>query len=432
VRTHRPPPPQTARRAARALTASRQVHWVLADCAAAVTLLVLQAGHAAAQTPQAGFPRWLVLAGIGVAALPIAARRAWPVPVLAIVLAANTLVTVAGGSGDPAIPVALALYTVAVTRPPRDSAAAAAAALTVTLLAQAYAGLAGPPRMPRTVLEDLMTVTAVIMAAAWGTGAMQRRFAAHAAAEVARRAVTDERLRIARELHDVISHAMTLITAKAAVTSYLIDSRPEEAGPALAVIEATGRAALDEMRRLLGVLRAGEIGTTPDPDTGGGETAADGAGTARAPAPGLTGLPALAARTAAAGVRTTLDIRGERDLPEAMALSVYRIVQEALTNVVKHAAPARCHVQVDLAGDQVAVTITDDGRPRPAPAGRTASPGGHGLIGIRERVGMYRGDFTAGPRPGGGFQVAARLPVALAGRAAVDGRAAAGGRESPA
>jgi signal transduction histidine kinase len=426
VRTHLPPLPQTGRRAAHALTAARQAHWVIADCAAAVTLLVLLAGHAASQPPQSGIPRWLTLAGSGAAAMPIAARRAWPAPVLAIVLIANTLVTVAGASGDPAVPVALALYTVAVTQPPRRSAAAAAAALTVTLLAQAYASLARQPPTPRTVLEYLMTATAVIMAAAWGTGAMQRRYTAHAAAEVARRAVTDERLRIARELHDVISHAMTLITAKAAVTSYLIDSHPEEAGPALAVIEATGRAALAEMRRLLGVLRAGDSGTPPDPDAESGETAADGPGTARAPAPGLTGLQALAARTAAAGVRTTLDIRGEPELPEAMALSVYRIVQEALTNVVKHAAPARCHVQVHLAGDHVTVTITDDGRARPAAAGRTASPGGHGLIGIRERVGMYRGDFTAGPRPEGGFQVAARLPVAPAGRGAV------ADRESPA
>lgn len=413
------PLPQAGRRAARAVTAARQAHWVIADCAGAVVLLALLAGRAASQPPQFGIPGWLAVAGSGVAALPIAARRAWPAPVLAIVLIANTLVIVAGVSGDPAVAVALALYTVAVTRPPRRSAAAAATAITLTLLAQACTGLAAQPRMPLTVLEYLMTASAVIMAAAWGTGAMQRRYAAHAAAEVARRAVTDERLRIARELHDVISHAMTLVTAKAAVTSYLIDSHPEEAGPALAVIETTGRAALAEMRRLLGVLRADGSGTPPASDLESEDAAADGPGTVRVPAPGLTGLQALAAQAAAAGVRTTLDIRGERELPEAMALSVYRIVQEALTNVVKHAAPARCHVQVDLARDHVTVTITDDGRARPVTAGRTASPGGHGLLGIRERVSMYRGDFTAGPRPEGGFRVAARLPLAPADSPAV-------------
>jgi signal transduction histidine kinase len=187
-----------------------------------------------------------------------------------------------------------------------------------------------------------------------------------------------------------------LITAKAGVTNYLIDSRPEEARAALGVIESTGRGALTELRHLLGVLRAD--GDVP-PASG------DGVATARAPAPGLSGLEALTVQAAAAGVRTRLEIRGEREIPEAMALSVYRIVQEALTNVMKHAGPADCHVLVDLTGDRIAIDVSDDGR---VPL---ATPGGHGIIGMRERVGLYGGKFTAGPRPEGGFRVTARIPI---------------------
>lgn len=137
-------------------------------------------------------------------------------------------------------------------------------------------------------------------------------------------------------------------------------------------------------------LRAG--GNTPD------------AG-ARAPAPGLAGLEALAAQATSAGVHTDLRIRGERELPEAMALTVYRIVQEALTNVVRHAGSASCRVLVDLAGDHVDIDVSDDGR---VPS---AAAAGHGLIGMRERVNLYNGQFAAGPRPDGGYRVRARIPT---------------------
>lgn len=291
----------------------------------------------------------------------------------------------------------------AVSQPPRRSLAALTGALVLTSGAEAYSGLAAHPAhhaLPWQTLQDLLAVSVVIIAAAWTIGAAareQRRYAARSAQQLAEHAVTDERLCIARELHDVIAHSMTLITAKAAVTNYLIDSRPEEARSALGVIETTGRTALIEMRHMLGVLRAdgnsraASYGTTD--------------ASARMPAPGLSGLKAPAAQAVAAGVRTDLQIRGERELPEAMALTVYRIVQEALTNVIKHAGSANCRVLVDLSGDHVGIDVSDDGR------GRPSATGGHGLIGMRERLDLYDGRFTAGPRPEGGYQVTAQIPI---------------------
>jgi signal transduction histidine kinase len=391
----------------------RPAHWIAADCLATVALLILLTDHAAGQQPQFGLPGWLAVTASVITALPVAVRRLWPGTVLAIVLAANTLATVSGVSGDPAVAVAFALYTVATSRAPRRSVIALATALALTLPAQAWWGLAGQPAMHWQALEYLVTATTALAGAAWAAGTMQRRYAAAASAEFARRAVMDERLRIARELHDVISHSMTLITAKAAVTNYLPDSGPGEARAALEIIEETGRAALAELRRMLSVLRADQDIEGTFATAGEGAAIGD-AGTARAPTPGLAGLAALAAQATAAGVRTSLDIRGESEIPATMALSVYRIVQEALTNVIKHAGPARCAVRVDLTSDHIAVVITDDGRPPPA---QTHRVGGHGLIGIRERVGLYGGDFSAGLRPEGGFRVAARLPTGAPGSA---------------
>jgi signal transduction histidine kinase len=166
--------------------------------------------------------------------------------------------------------------------------------------------------------------------------------------------------------------------------------RPDEAQDALRVIESTSRTALAEMRQMLGVLRSGVDAAQ------------------LAPAPGLTGLQTLISRAEPAGVTVDLDVRGTDRLPEGVALSVYRIVQEALTNVVRHAAPARCRVSVVLGRGEVHVEVTDDGPgTRVLPPDRRA---GHGLIGMRERVLMYGGSFHAGPRPEGGFGVSARLP----------------------
>jgi signal transduction histidine kinase len=407
-------PARAGRKRADWLVASgRQAHWIAADCVAAVVLLVVLTSHAAGQRPQFGLPGWLAVMACVFAAVPIAVRRLWPREVFAVVLTANTLSIACGVSGNPAVPVAIAAYTIAATCPARRSAASLAAALALTLFAQAWWGLAGRPAPPGQVLEYLLTATAALLGAAWAVGAMQRRNAARTGAELARRAAIDERLRIARELHDVISHGLTLITAKAGVTNYLTRSGEGEVQAALEIIEQTGRETLAELRRMLAVLRADD-GASPLTPTARGPAVGE-TGTVRVPAAGLTGLASLTAQATAAGVPTSLDIQGEGGISETMGLTVYRIVQEALTNVIKHAGPARCAVRVDLAIDYVSVQITDDGRQVPAAALRT---GGYGIIGMRERAELYGGDLSAGPRPDGGFRVAATLPVGSPGSGA--------------
>jgi signal transduction histidine kinase len=335
-------------------------------------------------------PAWVsVLAGLLVVA-PVAVRRLWPLPVLGAVIAATAGALLSGIIPDyasfPAFAaLALALYTVGVTVPRRRSVAALALCLTV-VAALLIAVL-------RTGLGDATTVgevgfVASLVAAAWvlGRATRERRaFATRVAEQATHRAVVEERLRIARELHDVVAHSMSVIAVKAAVGNHVAEADPREARAALGVIEATSRGALLELRRALGMLR--EHGSY-------------------APAPGLADLPRLAEQASAGGVHVDLAVTA-LELPDGVGLSVFRIVQEALTNVVKHAAPARCRVEVDVDPTEVRIAVTDDGRRATGPAAD-----GHGLIGIRERVSMYGGALTTGPGPDGGFRLAARLPYA--------------------
>jgi signal transduction histidine kinase len=206
--------------------------------------------------------------------------------------------------------------------------------------------------------------------------------------EEAKRAVADERLRIAQELHDVVAHSMGVIAVQAGVGAHVIDKDPGEAKKSLEAIASTSRSTLTEIRRLLGVLRADEHG-------------------AYQPAPGLADLNRLAADLGAAGLPVSLTIRGTRDdVPPGVDLTAYRIVQEALTNVLKHAGRANAQVLVACQPGIVHLEIADDGR---GVNGRAAE-GGHGLMGMRERVGVYGGTLDAGPSPGGGFRVVAELP----------------------
>jgi signal transduction histidine kinase len=206
--------------------------------------------------------------------------------------------------------------------------------------------------------------------------------------EQARRAVADERLRIAQELHDVVAHSMGVIAVQAGVGAHVIDTDPAEAKRSLDAISATSRGTLTEIRRLLGVLRAD--------DRAGYQ-----------PAPGLADLDRLVADLDAAGLPVSVHVDGGRhDVPPGVDLTAYRIVQEALTNVLKHAGTASATVTVGYEPGAVRLEIVDDGR---GVNGR-ASGGGHGLVGMRERVGVYGGTLEAGPVPGGGFRVRAHLP----------------------
>ena len=206
--------------------------------------------------------------------------------------------------------------------------------------------------------------------------------------ELAERAVEDERNRIARELHDVIAHSVSVMTVQAGAVRRVLAPEQEREREALLTVEETGRQALTEMRRLLGVLRRSD------------EAAA------LAPQPGLATLEHLVGQVREAGLPVAVTVEGEPiDLPPGVDLSAYRIVQEALTNALKHAGPAHAWVCVRYGADQVEVEVANDGR-------ANGSGDGYGLIGMRERVALCGGDLTAGPRPGGGFTISARLPVA--------------------
>lgn len=354
-------------------------------------LLALICGYAATEAPLAAGagvrePAWLSwVVGILIAA-PVAVRRSWPVPAVAVVLVGAVAALVSGvipdyASGAPSAALACVLYLVGVAEPRRRSAVTLGVCLTGTAGALAVAAT--------DVRTDLGGIgfACLIVGGAWIAGRVvreRRAYAAQATEQLTHRAVTDERLRIARELHDIVAHSMSLIAVKAAVANHVAEASPQEARDALRVIEATSRGALQEMRQALGVLR-------DDASYG--------------PMPGLNDLATLAEQAAAGGVDVALEVYGSADLPPAVGLSVFRIVQESLTNVVKHAAPARCRATVAVDSREVRIEVTDDGR-RDTPPNTT----GHGLVGIRERVTMYGGDFAAGPRPQGGFTVTARLP----------------------
>ncbi len=219
----------------------------------------------------------------------------------------------------------------------------------------------------------------------------------------AEQAVTRERLRIAREMHDVVAHAMSLITVQAAAAQEIVQSRPDAAAKLMHSVEATGRDALAEMRRMLGVLRNDDTTTATPPARG-----------SLAPQPSLAELTATIAQCIEAGTPSELIISGdERPLSPGVELAAFRIVQEALTNVVKHGGDkATATVELHYGADVLHLKVTDTGRG--AVSKLVDAGGGHGLIGMRERVEIYGGQLAAGPRPGGGYRVDASLPISAA------------------
>jgi signal transduction histidine kinase len=217
---------------------------------------------------------------------------------------------------------------------------------------------------------------------------------------VTAQAVTVERLRIAREMHDTVAHSIGIVALQAGAARRVIDSRPDRARDALTEIEVAGRETLSGLRRMLGALRQADQDAGPDT-------------TRLYQPPGLADLDRLATATTAAGVRVDVRWMGERrPLPPDVDLAALRIIQESIANVVRHADVRSCEVSIDCRrGDELAVEITDQGRRH------GTSPGsGYGLAGLRERVALLHGDFHAGPRTGGGFRVSARLPVAAGAR----------------
>ncbi|MFE3113079.1 sensor histidine kinase [Kitasatospora indigofera] len=346
----------------------------------------------------------------------LVARRIAPVPVLATVLALWTLY-IAGGYwpvvNSPAS--LLALYTVAAARGTRTAGAGAAAVGATWLFAGAvHAGYGSM----KTVLVQALAFPLVMVFFGRTAGRAAER--SHRLAELTRRlraeqearalqAVTEERLRIARELHDVVAHHMSVVSLQAGMASYVFEGDPATARAALGTIAATSREALEELRRLLTLLRTGP----EDPPPAGPGPHEDDSPERYTPAPGLDRLGELLGRVRAAGTPVELHVEGEPlALPPGMDLCAYRVVQEALTNVLRHAGPATATVTVRHRPQGLTVRITDDGR---APAARARVPGtGHGLIGMRERARIYRGTVSAGPRPQGGFEVLLSLPAPAA------------------
>jgi signal transduction histidine kinase len=351
-----------------------------------------------------GLPRGMFVLGCGLVllhTLPLAARRRLPLAVLATSVASGLAFAALGLPPDMLwVAVPVAVYSVAAY----GDRWVALAGLVV-----AEVGLAVVQLTPGRTGVNTWVGNMGFLAATWLLGhfvgirrlyvlQLEERTAEleRAREELARRAVVEERLRLARELHDVVAHAMSVIAVQSGVGAHVANTQPKEAAKALAAIEATSRAALTELRRLLGVLRQAD---EPRGDL--------------APVPGLADLEGLLAEVARAGLAVKLRVNGTRpQLPAGVELSAYRIIQEALTNVVKHAGPTRAQVVVGYRDQEVTVEVTDDGRGVVTSASDGRVGTGHGLIGMRERVQVFGGDLEVGPRPGGGFRVAARLPLA--------------------
>ncbi|WP_050487028.1 sensor histidine kinase [Streptomyces sp. CNS654] len=282
---------------------------------------------------------------------------------------------------------------IAATRSRRTAGVAALVALGVQVGGAAHYREGASSFLAAVVFLVLMMVTA------WTVGHSvreRRRHTTDLRARAAEQAVVAERLRIARELHDMVAHSIGVIAIQAGVGRRVIDTQPAEARNALAAIEDTSRDTLAGLRRMLGALRQ----AVPGDD-----------GAPLGPAPGLADLDGLAEQARSAGVRVDIEWRRERrPLPKEIELSGYRIIQEAITNVVRHSGAPACRVTVDCQEDDLFIEISDEGR---CPSGLPGAAG-YGLTGMRERAALLRGEFTAGPRPEGGFRVAARLPLPVA------------------
>ncbi|MEV7122595.1 sensor histidine kinase [Kitasatospora griseola] len=354
----------------------RDGQWHGVDTVAAV-LLALAFG--ASGTRSGG---WGAGAVAAVVWLPVAVRRRRPVGVLYTVLAGAVLARAFTGWEESWIPVGVALYTVAAREPRRRSATALGCSLGAVAAAMALV----PRPVPASGVAGDVVFASLMMTLPWlvGTALREQRSYAELAA---RQALTDERLRIARELHDVVAHHLTVIAVRAEVARAVAAADPQEAERTLALVGTAGRTALTEMRRMLGVLRS------------------PGDGAELGSAPGLADLPALAN---GAGPRVELSVDPGPPLPPGVELAVYRIVQEALTNVVRHAGSADCRVHLSRTDPEaVEFEVVNDAPARP-PSRRPG--GGHGLVGMRERAAMCGGTLSAGPLATGGFRVHARLP----------------------
>lgn len=346
-----------------------------------------------------------VLCGVlmSVVVMSLTLRRRMPVPVMAFTLAGNLMLTALGyvPTLGAALACLVALYSVASHRGLGTSLPVGVLALVTYLITMAVQG--------HTFWQSLSN--AVLFTGGWWIGrslrlrrayldeleARARRLERAREAD-SRAARAEERSRIARELHDVVAHHVSVMTVQAGAARRILHRDPESVQDALSTIEQMGRTALGEMRRLVGVLR----------------TEAEPARSELSPQPGVNDVSGLVEQLRETGLQVQLWIEGEsRSLSPGVDLAAFRLVQEALTNTLKHAGPqARAWVRIQYADRQLEIEVEDDGRGLVAGLGRPGGGGnGHGLMGMRERVALYGGDLRIGPRSGGGFEVRARFPL---------------------
>jgi signal transduction histidine kinase len=352
---------------------------------------------------RAGWPGYVLTV---VAALSVAGRRRWPLAMFTVTLASSVVaIALASPTGAISLTVMVAVYTVAQTQQRRRAVLLAIVAGTVLALARGLLQYRGWSDA-RTALEPALALAALFLG--WAVS-NRRAYVAEIAARAAqaermredeaRRQVDAERLRIARELHDVLAHSIATINLQAGVAAHVLHDRPEHAAEALRTIKTTSKQALREMRSILGVLR--EVDEVQP----------------REPAPGLGQLERLIDATDQAGVPTQMTICGaRRQLPATVDLAAYRIVQESLTNVLRHAGDASARVEISYNEDAMTINVDDDGcgnaNGSSAATAHASRELGHGILGMRERAHALGGELQAGPRPGGGFRVSASLPIA--------------------
>jgi signal transduction histidine kinase len=403
-------------------------HPRLVDGMLALPLLVLGAGVPTVMTVNLAVRVPFILGSVA----PVVFRRQHPGWAFAAIIAVGGLqVLLLPRPIGSDVSVLIMLYTLAACRPRRVSLCG----LAVCLAGAAVAAVRWQPQRPGLTLYgfgvDLAVFGApVLLAWVLGDSARWRRGYYQALEERASRlererdaqaqvAAAAERARIARDMHDVVAHNLTVMVVQADGAAFALDTSPQQARQALSAISATGRRALAEMRSLLGVLR-----DSADPASLAPASLAPAslAPASLAPQPGLEQLDELLDQARAAGLPVSCTISGApRAVPAGEALAAYRVVQESLTNIRKHAGPGvTAAVRLSYSGRHLVIRVTDDGRGAAVPVGAAplelagAKGPGHGLAGMGERIGLYGGTVRSGPRTGGGYEVVAELPLALA------------------
>jgi signal transduction histidine kinase len=350
----------------------------------------------------------LAMAGVVLTTAPLAFRRTYPTTAFCVIVLAIIATTQYSTAVTIAAAVFAAYFAVVYSKNRPAALACLAAGVAIVTLDYPKIGPQIPGRLaPLLVL--LPTVALGYMMRMWrqraGESAVRLRQAEAEHLEVTRRAVEEERARIAAELHDVVTHNVSVMVVQAGAGRRVLDSSPGDAREAMLAIEASGRTAMTELRHLLGLLApsgAPELDASPDQG-------------ALSPQPGLAEVPALVARVRAAGLPVELSVTGtERGLPQGPDLAAYRVAQEALTNAIKHADGARTKVRIEYRAHDLIIDVSNAA----GGSGPSAGGSGRGLIGLRERIAIYGGSLDIGPRPGGGWRVRATIPLEQAGEPA--------------